>query len=78
MRLVEDQHRARPERRKEFAEPADVHLVGQELGREKGQEVVCCLDFPDLRTDVQRVQLPAKTANGRLSSKADQSGGREP
>ena len=30
MRLVEDQHRAGPERRKEFAEPAHVGLVGQD------------------------------------------------
>ena len=30
VRLVEDQHRAGPERRKEFAEPAHVHLVGQD------------------------------------------------
>src|SRR6516164_3214525 len=31
-----------------------------------------------LRTDVQRVHRPAKNANGRLSSKASHSGGREP
>ena len=31
-----------------------------------------------LRTDVQRVQMPAKKASGRLSSSANQTGGREP
>src|ERR1700685_4585265 len=31
-----------------------------------------------LRTDVQRVQMPAKKASGRLSSRANQTGGREP
>lgn len=31
-----------------------------------------------LRTDVQRVQRPAKNASGRLSSKADQTVGLEP
>src|SRR5271165_161942 len=31
-----------------------------------------------LRTDVQRVQIPAKKASGRLSSKANQTGGRDP
>jgi hypothetical protein len=30
MRLVEDQHRAGPERRKEFAEPAHIHFVRQD------------------------------------------------
>src|ERR1700736_3663726 len=30
------------------------------------------------RTEVQRVQMPAKKANGRVSSKANQTGGREP
>ena len=30
------------------------------------------------RTDVQRVQMPAKKASGRLSSSANQTGGREP
>src|SRR5208282_3366723 len=30
------------------------------------------------RTDVQRVQMPAKKASGRLSSRANQTGGREP
>jgi hypothetical protein len=31
-----------------------------------------------LRTGVQRVQIPAKKASGRLSSSANQTGGREP
>jgi hypothetical protein len=31
-----------------------------------------------LRTDVQRVQIPAKKASGRLSSRANQTGGLEP
>ena len=31
-----------------------------------------------LRTDVQRVQMPAKKASGRLSSSANHTGGREP
>src|SRR5271166_2538608 len=30
------------------------------------------------RTEVQRVQMPAKNASGRLSSRANQTGGREP
>src|ERR1019366_2432812 len=30
------------------------------------------------RTELQRVQMPAKKANGRVSSKANQTGGREP
>src|SRR4029077_2621886 len=30
------------------------------------------------RTEVQRVQMPAKKANGRVSSKANQTAGREP
>ena len=30
------------------------------------------------RTEVQRVQIPAKKASGRLSSKANHTGGREP
>src|SRR5471032_1587064 len=30
------------------------------------------------RTEVQRVQMPAKNASGRLSSKANHKGGREP
>src|SRR4051812_14310186 len=30
------------------------------------------------RTELQRVQIPAKQANGRLSSKANQTGGRVP
>src|ERR1019366_4249310 len=30
------------------------------------------------RTEVQRVQMPAKKANGRVSSKANQTVGREP
>jgi len=31
-----------------------------------------------LRTDLQRVHMPAKNASGRLSSRANQTGGREP
>src|SRR5271165_4145858 len=31
-----------------------------------------------LRTDLQRVHMPAKKASGRLSSSANQTGGREP
>src|SRR5580658_5233081 len=31
-----------------------------------------------LRTDLQRVQIPAKNASGRLSSSANQTGGCEP
>jgi hypothetical protein len=31
-----------------------------------------------LRTEVQRVQMPAKQTSGRLSSKANQTGGRVP
>ena len=30
------------------------------------------------RADVQRVQIPAKKASGRLSSSANHTGGREP
>jgi hypothetical protein len=30
------------------------------------------------RTEVQHVQMPAKNASGRLSSRANQPGGREP
>jgi hypothetical protein len=32
----------------------------------------------NFRTEVQRVQMPAKKANGRVSSKANQTAGREP
>ena len=48
------------------------------FGREEGKEVVGRLAFLDLPTEVQRVQMPAKNASGRLSSKANQTGGRVP
>jgi hypothetical protein len=36
------------------------------------------LAFLTFLTDFQRVQIPAKKASGRLSSNANQTGGREP
>ena len=46
-------------------------------GLEADSSLVVCPSFTFL-TDVQRVQTPAKKETGRLSSRANQAGGRDP
>ena len=53
-----------------------AHLVC--IGRQKREEVIWSSPSFTFRTEVQRVQKPAKNASGRVSSKANHTGGRVP